>query len=255
MVTTQTPTPTREPSARGSSGSCFNSTQWSIVRAASKTDPLRSRAALDALCRTYWRPLYAYVRRSGRSREDAEDLVQGFFAGFLAKNAIREAKPEGGRFRAFLLACLKHYMANEWNRERRQKRGGNATCFSLDWQDAEARYSLESARNLSPDRFYDREWALSLMDQVVDRLREKYKADGNLEQFEHLKCCLTCSRDDIPYQQIAGLFQMTPGAVAVAVHRLRKRYRSLLREEVARTLSSREHLEEEMRALRSALRG
>ncbi len=252
LATSHPPTPGPAESANTRSSN-FASTQWSVVLSAAKDDPKISHDALETLCRAYWQPLYGYVRRSGRSREEAEDLVQGFFQGFLAHNSIAGADRQRGRFRAFLLACLKNYMLNEWNRERRQKRGGNATHLSLDWRDAETRYQLEPAETSSPDRLYAREWALALLDQVLRRLREESASAGKPDQFDQLKAYLTVSKTNIPYEQAARDLNMTEGSVRVAVHRLRKRYRTILRDEVGRTLASREQLDDEMRALFAAL--
>lgn len=252
---TRSPAPVLSDAPEGSnpSGYGFDTTQWSVVLSAARSDPKTSHEALEMLCRAYWRPLYGYVRRSGRSREDAEDLVQGFFASFLEKKAVEDVDRERGRFRAYLLACLKHYMCNEWRRERSQKRGGNALHLPLDWEDAEARYRLEAPQSLNPDRLYDREWTLTLIEQVLDRLQSEAEADGKGAHFEHFKKFLTFDRGEIPYDQVAVATNMSAGAVRVAVHRLRKRYRALLREEIGRTLSSHERLEEEMKALFAAL--
>lgn len=246
-------TPSSEAAESPCRGTGFASTQWSVVLSAAQTDPVAAREALEALCRAYWQPLYGYVRRTGRGREDAEDLVQGFFADFLERKAVEGARRESGRFRGYLLVCLKNFMRNEWNRERRQKRGGSAVHLSLDWGDAEARFRMDSSEELSPDRLFDREWALTLIGRVVNRLRDEAVAQGKEDQFDALKQCLTLGRGEIPYETIASRTGMTPSAVGVAVHRLRKRYRTLLREEVGATLSSEDQLDEEMKAIRSAL--
>lgn len=246
-------TPSSEVDETPSRGEGFASTQWSVVLSAAKGDPEASQEALEALCRAYWQPLYGYLRRTGRGREDAEDLVQGFFADFLERRAVEGVIRERGRFRAYLLACLKNYMRNEWNRERTQKRGGNAVHLSLDWDDAEARYRMDSSEDLSPDRLYDREWALNLIGRVVNRLRDEAVAQGKQDRFDAMKQCLALGRGEIPYDLIASQTGMTPSAVGVTVHRLRKRYRTLLRDEVAATLSSENQLDEEMKAIRSAL--
>ena len=216
-------------------------------------DTTRAQEALAKLCQTYWLPLYAYVRRQGYSKEDAEDLVQGFFVQFLERNYLGALSKERGRFRAFLLASLKHYTANEWNRAHRQKRGGSVAHFSLDWQDAEDRCRIDPADHRSPDRIYDREWAVTLLSQALARLREDCMAEGKAGLFDNLRDYLTFGRADIPYEQAGRKLGLDEGAVRVAVHRLRKRYRALVRQEVAETLSSHDQVEEEMKALFAAL--
>ncbi len=205
--------------------------------------------ALEELCRTYWYPLYAYIRRHGHSKEDAEDLAQSFFARFLQKNCVEKLRSEHGKFRAFLLASLKHFLANEWDRSQRQKRGGGVPLLSLDWQNADTRYQIDPPDHLSPDRLYDRAWAVTLLERVIVRLRDENLAAGNAGLFEPLKPFLMVGRGDVPYAQAAAGLGMTEGAARVAVHRLRRRYRELLREEICQTLSDPAQAEEEMRAL------
>ncbi len=222
-----------------------------MLAAGSRSTPCAD-VALEELCRTYWYPLYAYVRRHGHSREDAEDLTQAFFARFLQKNYLEKLRSERGKFRAFLLASLKHFLANEWDRARRQKRGGGIPPLSLDWQDADTRYQIDPADHLSPDKIYDRAWAVALLEQVISRLRKESAADGKALLFDRLKPFLMVGRNEIPYTTAAAGLDMTEGAVRVAVHRLRRRYRELLREEIGQTLSDPAQVEEEMRALFSA---
>jgi RNA polymerase sigma-70 factor (ECF subfamily) len=207
--------------------------------------------ALGALFATYWPPLYRYVRRLGHSAPDAEDLVQGFFAGLLARDGLRLADREKGRFRAFLLGSLKYYITNEWLREHRLKRGGFAVHLSLDWQHAETGLTIGPADHRSPDLLYDREWAMALLDKVLgDMAREEAEWD-----FERWKPFLSVGSERLPYAEIATQFGLTEGAARVAVHRLRKRYRQRLREEIRLTLDGEESVEEEMRALFAALAG
>ena len=227
--------------------SMFATTRWSIVGAAAGEDDTLAREGLAALFENYWPPLYRYVRRLGHREEDAEDLVQGFFAGLLEGRGLRLADPERGRFRAFLLVSLKHYMANEWRREHRQKRGGFATHLSIDWKDAETGLSLDPADHRSPDKLYDREWAVALLEKVLDDLA------GEEEDFLRWKPFLSVNSGSIRYAEIAEGFGMTEGAARVAVHRLRKRYRHRLREEIARTLASDDLVDEEMQALFAVL--
>jgi len=227
----------------------FATTRWTVVLAAGSRSTPHADVALEELCRTYWYPLYAYVRRHGHSREDAEDLTQSFFARFLQKNYLEKLRSEHGKFRAFLIASLKHFLANEWDRSRRQKRGGGVPILSLDWQDADARYQIDPADNLSPDKIYDRAWAVTLLERVISRLREENATEGKALLFDRLKPFLTLGRGDIPYAKAAAALAMTEGAARVAVHRLRRRYRELLREEIGQTLSDPAQVEEEMRAL------
>lgn len=223
----------------------FATTRWTLVRAAGES----AGEALEALCSAYWFPLYAYVRRHGFSKEDAEDLTQAFFAKLLERRDIAGLKRENGRFRAFLLAALKHFLANERDRAGRLKRGGSITHFSLDWQSADTQYRIADAAQIPPDAAYDREWALALLERVIVRLRDESVADGKAGRFEKLKPHLTAGKGEIPYAQAAAELSMDEGAVRVAVHRLRKRYRQLLREEIAHTLSDPEMVEEEMAVL------
>jgi len=211
-----------------------------------------ANGALEELCQTYWYPLYVYVRRHSSTREDAEDLTQAFFARFLEKNYLAGVNSDKGRFRAFLLAALKHFLANEWDRAHAQKRGGAATILSLDWRDADTRYQINPADNLTPDKLFDRAWAVTVLERVIGRLREESVADGKSKLFEQLKPFLMVGKGAIPHGEAALALNMTESAVRVAVHRLRRRYRELLREEIRQTLSDPGQVEEEMRALFSA---
>lgn len=208
--------------------------------------------ALEELCQTYWYPLYAYVRRHGHSREDAQDLTQTFFARFLEKNYLEGLTSEKGRFRAFLLVALKHFLANEWDRASRQKRGGGVANLSLDWQSADTRFGIEPVDSLSPDKLYDRAWALTLLERVIIQLRDENAAEGKARSFEQLKPFLMSGKGAIPCAEAGQALDMTESAVRVAVHRLRRRYRELLRQEIAQTLSHPGQVEEEMRALLGA---
>ncbi len=208
--------------------------------------------ALEELCRTYWYPLYVYVRRQTSTREDAEDLTQAFFARFLEKNYLAALNSERGRFRAFLLAAIKHFLANEWDRANRQKRGGGVTLVSLDWRDADTRYQIDPPDNLSPDKLYDRAWAVTMLERVIARLRDENTNEGKAGLFGQLKPFLMIGKSAIPYAQVADSLKLTEGAVRVAVHRLRVRYRELLRDEVRQTISDPAQVEEEMRTLFSA---
>src|SRR5262245_45699297 len=231
----------------------FVTTRWTVVLSAGRKSSAQSDRALGELCQTYWYPLYAYVRRQGQTKEDAEDLVQGFFARFLEKNYLEGLSAERGKFRAFLLASLKHFLANEWDKANRQKRGGGAQHLSLDWHSADERYHLDSLDAASPDRLFDREWALALLERVVKRLREECAAAGKTPLFECAKGYLMVGESAIPYTQAARELQMDEGAVRVAVHRLRKRYREVLRDEIAQTLADPAQVAEELCSLQAAL--
>ena len=185
--------------------------------AAGKRSTPQSDRALEELCRTYWFPLYAYVRRRGHSKEDAEDLTQEFFARFLGKNYLAGLSAEHGRFRAFLLASLKHFLANEWDKSRRQKRGGGVTLLSLDWQTADTQFQVAATVEPSPDQAFDREWAVALLAKVIERLQAECEADGRGEQFAELKIFLTAGKGALPHGDAAKTLGMDEGAVRVAV--------------------------------------
>ena len=230
-------------------GDIFATTHWTVVLAAGRRDTPQSNAALEQLCRTYWFPLYAFVRRRGHSKEDAEDLTQEFFARFLAKNYLAGLDSERGRFRAFLLASLKHFLANEWDKSQRHKRGGGVTPLSLDWQTADTQFQIAATNEPSPDKAFDREWALALLAKVIERLQKECEAGGKAKLFEQLKIFLTAGKSGAAQAEVATALDMEEGAVRVAVHRLRKRYRELLRDEIAQTLADAADVDEEMRAL------
>ena len=226
----------------------FATTRWTIVRAAGEA----AGEALETLCSAYWFPLYAYVRRHGFSKEDAEDLTQAFFAKLLERRDIAGLKRENGRFRAFLLASMKHFLANERDRAGRIKRGGNVTHLPLDWGNADHQFQLTDHGQVTPDAAYDREWAIALLERVVARMGEEAAAERKAERFERMKPFLTMGKGEIPYATAAVELEMEEGAVRVAVHRLRKRYRDLLREEVAQTLSDPAMVGEELAVLLGA---
>ena len=219
-----------------------------MLAAGRRSTPQADRA-LGELCRAYWYPLYAYVRRHGHSKEDAEDLTQGFFARFLQRNYLEGLSSEKGRFRAFLLAALKHFLANEYDRAGRQKRGGGVTPLSLDWQSADTQFQIAATAEPSPDKAFDREWAVTLLAKVIERLQAECEADGRGKQFKELKIFLTVGKGALSHADAANSLGVDEGAVRVAVHRLRKRYRQLLRDEIAQTLADSADVDEEMRAL------
>ena len=230
----------------------FATTHWSVVLAAGQKDLPQAAEALEKLCRTYWYPLYAYVRRKGYAPEDAEDLTQDFFARLLQKDFPAGIKPDGGKFRSYLLTALNHFLVNDWEARQTRKRGGGATVFSLDGLDAEARYALEAADPATPESLYERRWAATLLEQVRHRLREEYSAEGKAELFERLQPCLTGTERLIAYDELAAQLGTTEGAVKMAVLRLRKRYGYLLRMEIAQTVVTPEEVAEEIRALIAA---
>lgn len=209
----------------------------------------QSDTALEQLCRTYWFPLYAYVRRHGHAKADAEDLTQAFFARFLAKNYLAGLSAERGRFRAFLLASLKHFLVNEWDKSQRQKRGGGVAHLSLDWQTADTKFQVAAVNEPSPDKAFDREWALALLAKVIERLQAECEAEGRGKLFAQLKKFLMAGGGDSAQVEVARALGMEESAVRVAIHRLRKRYRVLLRDEIAQTLSDPAQVDAEMQAL------
>jgi RNA polymerase sigma factor (sigma-70 family) len=230
----------------------FATTRWTVVVAAGRQRTPESGRALEELCRIYWYPLYAYLRRQGRSKEDAEDLTQGFFAQLLERHDFAGLSSEKGKFRAFLLIALKHFVSNERRRAARLKRGGGQPLLSLDWQDADSRYQIEPADNLTPDKLYDRAWAVRLLEQVIVRLRDASAAEGKADQFERLKPFLMVGKSAIPYPEAAADLKISEATVRVIVHRFRRRYRELLRDEIAQTLADPAHVEEELQSLFSA---
>jgi RNA polymerase sigma factor (sigma-70 family) len=233
----------------------FATTHWSVVLAATRSDTTRAQAALARLCQTYWYPLYAYVRRRGYEAHDAQDLTQEFFARLLEQKWLAQADRERGRFRTFLLSAMGHFLANEWDKARTQKRGGHVEIVPLQLGSAETRYGQEPADPLTPEQCFDRRWALALLEEVLNALRQEHIAAGTEQLFEALKPCLIGDRQAQPYAVLGTQLGMTEGAVKVAVHRLRQRYRQLLREEIAQTVASPEEVNGEMRHLFAVLAG
>ena len=231
----------------------FATTRWSLVLAAGREEGASAQAALDHLCRVYWFPLYAFARRQGCGPDDAQDLTQSFLARLIEKRDLAGVAPARGRFRSFLLAAMKHFLLNAWDRERAGKRGGGRHNFtSLDARTGEERYQLEPADPLSADRLFERSWALALLDEVLARLRAEQEQAGKLALFDALKPALT--GDDTARHADLGLrLGLSEGAVKVAVHRLRRRYRELLREEIAATVEEPGEVEDELRHLFSVL--
>jgi len=214
-----------------------------------------ARQALTYLCETYWYPLYAYVRRRGHSAEDSADLTQAFFARLLEKPFLQSADRERGRFRSFLLTIFKRYLSNENDRRQAQKRGGGLKHFSIDVEAGEKRYRFEPTDDWTPEKLYERRWALTLLDHVMARLEQEYADKNKGPLFEQCKLYLTGSDDAAAYSEIAGRLEMSESALRVAVHRIRGRYRELLNQEVSQTLGQQETVDDELEYLRSAIRG
>jgi RNA polymerase sigma factor (sigma-70 family) len=236
-------------------GARFLTTHWSVVLVAGGTDSTRAQNALARLCQTYWYPLYAYVRRRGHSPHDAQDLTQEFFARLLEHHTLAVADPNRGRFRSFLLSTMNHFLAHEWEKVSAQKRGGNCQILSLDLARAEERYDLEPADNSTPDKLFDKQWAAALLDEVLNQLEAEYQQTGKAELFAALKQTLTGTRESQPYAVLAARLGMNEPAVKVAVHRLRKRYRELLRTEITNVVADPEQADDELRHLAASLAG
>jgi RNA polymerase sigma-70 factor (ECF subfamily) len=224
-----------------------------VVLAAGRSDTTRAQSALSTLCQAYWYPLYAYVRRRGYSSHDAQDMTQEFFARLLEHNWLARASRERGRFRTFLLSALSHFLANEWDKARAQKRGGAIQFLAIQLDTAETRYGTEPPDTVTPEQCYERRWALALLDHVLTRLGDEYRAEQKGELFETLKPCLAGQRQSQPYASLGTKLDMSEGAVKVAVHRMRQRYREILKDEIAQTVSAPEEVEEEMRYLLTVL--
>jgi RNA polymerase sigma factor (sigma-70 family) len=234
-------------------GANFLPTHWTVVLAAGSNDSADARDALEKLCRAYWPPIYAFIRRQGHNPHDAQDLTQGFFARLLEKNCIADADRSKGRFRSFLLGTLKHFLANEWDKANAQKRGGGRALIPIDVASAETSCGIELADNLTADKVFERRWALTLLDQVLRRLRHDFANEGKEKLFEQLKQTLTEDSRSVPYAEIATRLGTSEGAIKVAVHRLRQRYRELLRAEIASTVAGPDEVEDEIRNLFAAL--
>ena len=231
----------------------FATTHWSVVLSAGNHVGPDAAAALEKLCRAYWYPLYFYVRRQGHTPHDAQDLTQEFFARLLERNFLESVRPEKGKFRSFLLAALKHFLANQGERARAAKRGGGVALISLDEETAENLYLQEPAASASPEAAFEKRWAITLLERAFAQVRQEYSDGGKGQVFEGLKLFLEEGTGHGEYAAVAAGLGMTPNAAAVAVHRLRQRYRELVRVEVAHTLARPEELEDEMRHLFATL--
>ena len=231
----------------------FATTHWTVVLAAGQPGTSRYQQALETLCRTYWFPLYAYLRRCGHDTHNAEEHTQAFFARLLEKGGLRLADPKRGKFRSFLLAALKHFLADERDRTQALKRGGGRKVVSLDVGDAETRYALEPATHSSPERLFEKSWAMTVLAQAMAQLKAESAGADKQELFNRLKGYLAAEKGSAPYRDAAAELNMTEGAVKVAVHRLRRRYRQLVRDEIAQTVATEDQIAEEIRDLFTAL--
>jgi RNA polymerase sigma-70 factor (ECF subfamily) len=240
-----------DPSSAG--GGRFTTTHWSLVLAAARTEDAHGREALGRLCHVYWYPLYAFVRRQGHGPHDAQDLTQEFFMRLLERDYLGDVDRSKGKFRSFLLAALKHFLCKEWARAKSLKRGGGHILVPLEPLLAEERYRREPEDNATPEKLFERRWALTLLDHVLTRLSEEYETTGKRALFDELQGCLTGDSDLLPYAALAARLGMTEGAVKVAVHRLRQRYRRVLRDEISRTVTDPAEIDDEIRQLFSAM--
>ena len=233
----------------------FQTTQWSVVLLSAQSQAPGSQEALAELCRVYWYPLYGFIRRRGHNPEEARDLTQGFFLDLLEGKALTRVDPQKGKFRSFLLASLQRFLASESAREHRLKRGGYVEFVSIDVQDAESCYRLESVDTLTPEKIFDARWAMALLNRAMGRLEERYGAQGKAAMFETLKIFLDVPnrKEPPPYEQVAEVLQVRVGNVKALIHRLRKQYTSFVREEITRTVSDAAGIDEEINALCEAL--
>jgi RNA polymerase sigma factor (sigma-70 family) len=230
-------------------GQWFATTHWSVVLAAGNDSLPGAQEALEKLCSAYWYPLYAYVRRQGRSPEDSQDLTQAFFAKLLEKKSLRHAQKERGRFRTFLLTSLKNFLTNEWEREQSDKRGGGSIHLSWDQTTAEERYQLEPVSDLAPDKVFEQRYALTVFQQALNRLREESVSEGKSDRFDQLKGFLTDEPAPGAYKAVAERLGMSPESVAISVHRLRQRYAELVREGISQTVEGPAEVQDELRYL------
>jgi RNA polymerase sigma factor (sigma-70 family) len=233
--------------------SVFATTHWSVVLAAGDASSPRADLALADLCRTYWYPLYVFVRRKGHPAHDAQDLTQAFFARLLEKNYVAQADRERGRFRTYLLAAFTHFLADEWDKSRRLKRGGSHETISFDAASAEERYLLEPVDHFDAAKLYERRWVATLFDKVLARLEHDFRDSGKGELFDALKHSLLADPSGVTYAETAAGLGMKEDAVKQAVHRMRRRYRELFREELAQTVAGPTEVEDELKYLFAVL--
>ena len=237
----------------GAADGQFTATHWSVVLAARDGTSMQAARALEKLCRTYWYPLYAYVRRKGSSAHDAQDLTQGFFAHLLQRSFLENVGPQKGKFRSFLLAALNHFLSDEWDKSRAAKRGGGQTFISLDDDNAEELYLSEPDSAITAEKIFEQRWALTLLAQALARLRHEFTAAGKTREFDQLKVFLSTPTSDGAYDAVAVDLEMPAATAAVKVHRLRQRYGELIRAEIADTVASPADIDEEMAHLFDAV--
>jgi len=242
-----------ETTESGAGDGRFKTTHWSVVLQASCDDDTATRTALAKLCRAYWFPLYVFIRRQGHNPHDAQDLVQSFFARLLEKKYVKDADPQKGRFRTFLLTALKGFLANEWDKARRLKRGGGIQVVSLNEEDTEQRFRSEPSDDVSPEKAYERRWAMTLLQRAHDQLESELRAEGKTALFKTLEPFLSGEKSQKTSAEIGRDLGVSENVVNVTVHRLRKRYRQLLIEEIAQTVSGPGEIDEEIRELFAAL--
>jgi RNA polymerase sigma-70 factor (ECF subfamily) len=231
----------------------FATTRWSVVISAGHTSSPDSRRALELLCETYWLPLYAYVRRRVPDVSEAQDLTQAFFAELLEKNYIDSATPDRGRFRAFLITAFKHFLSKQWEKANAQKRGGGRAPISLDFESVDSSLRIEPAAGLTAEQFYDQQWAIALLSQIMERLEDEFKQSGKTKQFEELKGFIIGDHVGTTYSQVAEKLNLTEAAAKKAGSRMRRRYRELLREEIDQTVAGEAEVEDEIRNLFTTL--
>ena len=231
----------------------FMTTRWSMVRAAGNSSDDESNEALETLCRQYWFPVYAHTRRKGRSESAAEDLTQEFFARLIERDGLGTVDPQRGRFRNYLLGAVDHFLANQHDREKTLKRGGNRTIVSIDRRDAEDRLMIDPAGAGSPEQQFERSWALVLLERIEEKLRDEYTAAGREELFARLRPLLPRNATPVSHHELAGELKMSTGAVKVALHRMRQRFGRLLRAEILQTVTDSEEVDDEIRWLHKAL--
>jgi RNA polymerase sigma factor (sigma-70 family) len=239
----------------GGQGTWFTSTHWSVILRAQDTSSPLAAAALEKLCRAYWYPLYVFVRRQGEDEESAKDLTQGFFSRLLEKRYLAQVQREKGKFRSFLLTAFKHFLSDEWDKARAQKRGGGQALVSLDDSRCEDRYRLEPVDNMDAEKLFERRWALTLLEQARARLKDEYLESGKSSLYERLEVFEAGDRNAPPYAEVAAELGLTESGVKSAVFRLRQRYRELIREEVAHTVGEPEEVDREIRYLISVISG
>jgi RNA polymerase sigma-70 factor (ECF subfamily) len=231
----------------------FNTTSWTLVQAAAGHPSADSRRALASLCQNYWCPVYAFIRRRGYDPDQAEDLTQGFFALLLEKNYLLDANRERGRFRSFLLTSVKHFLANEWDRAQALKRGGGQPTVSIDLVEAEQWCAPAAMVEANPENLFERRWALSLLERVLERLRSEFARTGKTDLFDRISVFLNVDSGEARYNEVAGQLGLSPGALRMAVHRMRRKYRQLLRSEIAETVSTPDQTDDEIRFLMATL--